>query len=194
MIHLQGRESIGSARGMQANPSYGVRIRRATPDDALAIASLDVATWRVAYRGLMPDEHLDGLSVEEMTDSWRANLLKHQAHGHKRVLVAEVGQRVVGYARVGGAEDGEEEVGLLYLLYVLPELWSRGIGKALLRNAIEELVDLGQTKAILWVLRDNSRGRAFYESQGWSPDGRSSWNEYGNKSLEALCYRRDLIS
>jgi hypothetical protein len=29
----------------------------------------------------------------------------------------------------------------------------------------------GYTRAVLWVLRDNQRGHAFYEALGWAPDG-----------------------
>lgn len=170
-----------------------VTVRRAIPDDAFPIAALDVATWRVAYRGLMPDDYLEGLSVDEKAESWRANLLKHQAPGRKRWLVAEVDDQIVGYARVGPTKDDGKEVGLLYLLYVLPEYWNRGIGKTLLLQAIDDLIDLGQKEAILWVLQDNARAREFYESQGWVPDGRTNSEYYGGVRLAALCYRRDLV-
>jgi len=40
-------------------------IRPATPEDARAIAEVHVASWRYAYRGLLPDDVLDRLSVEE---------------------------------------------------------------------------------------------------------------------------------
>jgi hypothetical protein len=38
-------------------------IRLATPDDAWPIAAVDVAGWQAAYRGLMPDDYQDGLSI-----------------------------------------------------------------------------------------------------------------------------------
>lgn len=169
-------------------------VRRAIPDDAFAIATLDVETWRVAYRDLMPHGYLQGLSIEEKTESWRANLIKHQANGIKRCIVAEMDDTIVGYARVGPVEDAGKEVGLLYLLYVLPDYWNKGIGKTLLRHALDELMDLSQREATLWVLRDNSRARRFYESQGWSSDGRSNSEDYGGANLEAVCYRRDLVA
>ena len=43
----------------------GVVIREATPDDARAIAEVHVASWRWAYRGDLPAEFLDGLSVDD---------------------------------------------------------------------------------------------------------------------------------
>ena len=41
------------------------RIRTATPEDARAIAEVHVASWRAAYRGVLPDTYLDRLSVDE---------------------------------------------------------------------------------------------------------------------------------
>ena len=39
----------------------GAEIRRARPEDAEAVARVHVAGWRHAYRGLLPDDYLDGL-------------------------------------------------------------------------------------------------------------------------------------
>ncbi|SDH31561.1 GNAT family N-acetyltransferase [Nonomuraea jiangxiensis] len=38
-------------------------IRKASPEDAAGIEAVRIATWRVAYRGVMPDPFLDGLEV-----------------------------------------------------------------------------------------------------------------------------------
>jgi GNAT superfamily N-acetyltransferase len=137
----------------------------------------------------MPDAYLDRLSQVELAADWRANLLKHAASGHKRLLVAVEDQKVIGFVRVG-PESEASEVGLIYLLYVLPEYWGRGVGKALMSAAMDELRDLGMRDAALWVLRDNQRARRFYAGLGWRPDGRTSTQDYGGVQLEAWCYRR----
>jgi ribosomal protein S18 acetylase RimI-like enzyme len=168
-----------------------ISIRRATPADAASVAAVEVASWRAAYRGLMPGAFLDRLSQTEHTASWRANLLKHAASGHKRLLVAVEDQKVVGFVRVG-PESESSEVGLVYLLYVLPEYWGRGVGTALMCAAMDELRDLGVRETTLWVLRDNQRARRFYEGLGWHRDGQTSAEDYGGVELEAWCYRRTI--
>jgi GNAT superfamily N-acetyltransferase len=167
-------------------------VRLALLEDAAAIASVEVASWRGAYRGLMPDAFLDRLSRDDKTESWHRNLLKHQHTGQKRVVVAESDEEVIGFARVGPVGD-EGKVGLVYLLYVLPEHWGRGAGKALMEAAMEQLRELGMNEAVLWVLRDNHRARRFYEGLGWRADGRASAENYGGVELEALCYRRAVV-
>jgi RimJ/RimL family protein N-acetyltransferase len=84
----------------------------------------------------------------------------------------------------------EREVGLIYLLSVIPELWSRGVGASLMQAGMQDLRDLGMREVILWVLGDNLRARHFYEHLGWTPDGRTVSENYGGCRLEGLCYRR----
>ena len=40
-----------------------ITVRSARPGDAEAIAQLHVASWRVAYRGIVDDAYLDALDV-----------------------------------------------------------------------------------------------------------------------------------
>jgi len=49
-------------------------LRAAVPADARAIAEIHVASWRSAYRGLLPDSLLDAMSVDELEQRWRSRL------------------------------------------------------------------------------------------------------------------------
>lgn len=168
-----------------------IQLHRATPEDAAALAAVEVRCWRVAYRGFMPDAFLNALSEAEKAETWRENLLKHGPSGRKRVCVALRAARICGFVRVGPLTDAGE-IGLIYLLYVLPEQWRCGVGTALMQAGMHELRDLGMREATLWVLRDNLRARRFYEHLGWMPDGRAMSENYGGCRLEALGYRRSV--
>jgi hypothetical protein len=48
-------------------------IEPATADDAGAIAQIHVDAWRAAYVGILPDDHLASLSVDEREAMWRDN-------------------------------------------------------------------------------------------------------------------------
>jgi GNAT superfamily N-acetyltransferase len=165
-------------------------IRPATPADAAAIARVDVASWRAAYQHIMPDTYLDGLSVEEKAASWAARIAREQWRG-KRTLVAEdPALGVIGYATVG--PDPGSDDGMLLLMYVLPDRWRIGIGRALMQAAADALRMLGYKRAVLSVLEANERARRFYESEGWAPDGTSRSDDYGGARLVALQYAIDL--
>jgi len=43
-------------------------LRPAEPRDALEVARVHIGTWQAAYRGLVPDEYLDSLKIEERTE------------------------------------------------------------------------------------------------------------------------------
>ena len=51
----------------------GPAVREATVDDAEAIGSIHVRAWQAIYRGVMPDEYLDGLRAED-----RAGRARHE--------------------------------------------------------------------------------------------------------------------
>jgi GNAT superfamily N-acetyltransferase len=56
-------------------------------------------------------------------------------------------------------------------LYVEPAFVREGVGSALLRAAEWAGTDLGRSECKLWVLEANAKGRAFYEKNGYEPDG-----------------------
>ncbi len=91
-------------------------------------------------------------------------------HRRRPPLVAEAEGAVVGFAAVGRTNDGEGD-GELFALYVHPDHWDEGVGRALIEAGEERLRELGHRRAHLWVLDDNPRARRFYELAGWSADG-----------------------
>jgi GNAT superfamily N-acetyltransferase len=151
--------------------SVRVTVRRARTADAAELARVHVAAWLGAYRGLLPDEVLDRLSVERRTRQWREWL----APDGDRVptLLAEI-ERPVGFASLAIPShdaDEPEGVGEIPALYVEPAAWGRGAGGALIEAAASELREAGCHEGILWMLEGNDRADGFYRRQGWRKDG-----------------------
>jgi ribosomal protein S18 acetylase RimI-like enzyme len=136
-------------------------VRRATAADARAIAEVQVETWRAAYVGVMPQEVLDGLDVDERTQAW-SHWLSIETSAQ---FVAERSGAVVGFVSAGPCRH-EEGSGEVYAIYVRPDAWGTGSGWALMDAGVAWLADRGQ-EAILWVAEDNPRARGFYERYGW---------------------------
>jgi hypothetical protein len=76
-----------------------VTLRDATVADARSIAEVVVAAWRWAYRGLMPDAVLDGLSIDEREAMWREGLTDPKPGWG--CLVAEGRGSIVGFVGYG---------------------------------------------------------------------------------------------
>jgi ribosomal protein S18 acetylase RimI-like enzyme len=156
-------------------------IRPATPDDAEAVARVHVETWRAAYAHALPAEGLASLSVTERTEM----------HRRSPPVVAEVDGEIVGFVSVGPGSDPDTD-GELYAIYVLPDHWGSGVGRALMDAGEERLRELGHQHAILWVLEDNPRARRFYEAAGWTLDGTRRPIEIFGRPVPEIRYEKSL--
>ena len=167
-----------------------VEVRAATTEDAPAIARVHVRSWQAAYRGLIHDEHLDALDENARADGWRAAIRS----GRGRVLVADTRCEVVGFAALMASrdDDAEPECGEVGAIYLVQEVWGRGLGRALMDVSLERLTHDGFTEATLWVLRGNERAIRFYERAGFRPDGTEKTDESRGYPLHELRYRRPL--
>jgi len=172
-----------------------VSIRSATPDDAASIAMVHVRSWQVAYRGQLPDELLDNLSVERRTQWWAEGFWSTDV-AHRRLLVAEADGSILGFVVVGQSEDesATDATGELYAIYADPDVWGQGIGRLLMERAVDELRSAGFAEATLWVLSTNERARRFYEITGWQTDSarRTERLREGDVDAVEVRYRRDL--
>jgi ribosomal protein S18 acetylase RimI-like enzyme len=138
-------------------------VRPATLDDAAEIARVHVATWRSAYRGLLPDDFLASLSEVYYTERWTRVI----GDGMSGVFVAEEPDGIVGFASGGRERAGEHGFeGELYAIYVLDSAERRGHGRELVRAVAGALREMKLRDMIVWVLRDNARARQFYERLG----------------------------
>jgi ribosomal protein S18 acetylase RimI-like enzyme len=167
----------------------GFSVRRAVLADAAGIAVAHLASWRVAYRGLLPQEFLDGLSLDERTDRWLSNIGEARCDVH---VATDGTGAVVGFVSSGPSRDDDAgpDEGELYAVYLDPEVWGRGVGRLLL-----EVVLAGMTSyslATLWVHEANGRARGFYERMGWQPDGATKHEEFGGVDVAEVRYRRPL--
>src|SRR3954452_21196189 len=118
-----------------------MRIRAASPDDALQVAGVHVRSWQVAYRGLLPDEYLDGLRPED-----RAH---HYTFGDQNpespLTFVALDDVIRGFVTVGRAADPDGLTGEISALYVDPPFWGLGIGGLLLAHAHTRLRSQGFT-------------------------------------------------
>ena len=127
-------------------------IRRATVDDAAAIASIQARGWRHAFADIvepdrMPDPEDQGPRLADFIA------------GGGEIHVFDQDGRIAGFAIIQGDE--------LRALYVDPPAQGAGVGSALLDAAVEALRANGHAEAFLWTFEANGLARAFYERHGW---------------------------
>ncbi len=168
-----------------------VTIRRATIDDAVPITETHVRSWQRAYRGLIPQDYLDGLDPAQRVARWEEilTLVDWSAGG---VLVAEDRSGVAGFASFGPTRDDEDRrmVGEIMAIYLAPYAWGKGVGRELMASAAGALAAMGYGQTTLWVLDGNERARRFYEAAGFKPDGAVKEDRSHGFVMREVRYRR----
>lgn len=140
-------------------------IREAYANDALAIARVQVDTWRTTYAGIVPAAYLTGLSYEHQGQVWEhfVSTMSDTAG----IYVAETpAGAVIGFAHGGPERSGAGDYrGELYALYLLAAYQRQGLGRQLTRVVVEGLLRHGLSSMLVWVFAANPC-RAFYEALG----------------------------
>jgi ribosomal protein S18 acetylase RimI-like enzyme len=164
----------------------GVVIRDAMISDARRLAEITLDGWQHGYLGIVPE----GVLARQRIDPRLAYFASEEALSPPmRTLVAEVAGRVVGYAHGGPVrpEPGEVLDGAeLWGVYVDP---GHGGHSWALITAMEDHFRADEhAVAYVWVLRDNTHARTFYEASGWAIDPRRERTE----PLQQVRYLLDL--
>jgi ribosomal protein S18 acetylase RimI-like enzyme len=142
-----------------------MNIRAAYAIDTLAIARVQVDSWRTTYAGIVPADYLASLSYEHQEKFW--GHIVSTVSGAAAVYVAETDTgEVVGFAASGPERSSNESYqGELYAIYLLEAYQRQGVGQQLTRAVVNGLLRHGLSSMLVWVLADNP-SRAFYEAMG----------------------------
>lgn len=142
-------------------PDNEVRLREATEGDVLPIVDVYVHSSNIGFEGRQAWKEADAGRIAR----WRRDLSPATP---TRWWVAERSGRIVGFVGIGPSRDPVAEgLGEVDALAVAPEHWHTGVGKLLMRRALEGLREAGFTRAILWTLNGYPLGERFYVSTGW---------------------------
>jgi GNAT superfamily N-acetyltransferase len=149
-----------------------------------------VRSWQSAYKGLLPAEYLDSLRADERASRYDFASADPLA---PHTIVADDGRAILGFATVGISPDATlRDVGELMALYVDPDAWGTGVGRALIARVRDELCRRAFKTAVLWVLDGNTRAERFYERDGWTRgDDRRRQRVWGIH-VDEVAYRRRL--
>jgi len=137
--------------------------RKATAEDAPAVARVHVESWRKSFAAIVPQEFLDNLTMEKREQAFRQGFDEI----NYKMFVAETAlDEIVGFADFGKAR--ETDFGFeaeLYAIYLLPEFQGKGIGENLFKLCQKEMTADGFDSMYLIALAV-SPYKSFYEKMG----------------------------
>lgn len=167
-----------------------MRLRDGVPSDADTVESVHYSSREAVYAGRTADWPPPGPDRPGRIQRWRAWLSDPEISA----VIAEVDGDIVGFCtiRPSGDHDAAPGEAEMPTLYVRPDLWHRGIGRALCRAGLDRARQRGFGQLTLWVLEMNRRARDFYETFGFVSDGATKVDELTTERLVALRYRIDL--
>lgn len=136
-------------------------IRPARAGDEEGIAHLHVHSWQSTYRGIVPDETLCNLNVEERRQMWMDAMQDIRNNpGKKIIFVAIENEEIVGFVCGGAArkeklQDKDAFDSELYAIYVEGSAQGKGIGADLFGRLKDWLVKHNFKNMFLWAFADN---------------------------------------
>lgn len=162
-----------------------MKIRVAILQDVKEIAKVHVDSWRTTYAGIVPDQYLKELSYTEKEQLW------NQVVPKGNVFVAEKDGQIVGFACGGRASNVNEQKneGELYTVYLLQKYQGQGIGRKLVNEVANYMINMGINSMVVSVLEENSACKFYEALQAEKMD--TVEVDIGGKLLKEAVYRWD---
>ena len=126
-----------------------MKIRRMTPADIATVVQIDTAA---------------GILLPWSPNAYARELLKQTTY----CWVVEVEDRLAGSLTFWDVA-GEGEIANVA---VHPDFWRQGIGRALVKTALEKAAELGMERVMLEVRAGNEPAQTLYRAFGFTEDGR----------------------
>ena len=133
------------------------KIRSANLNDATAIATIGFKSWHDSYTGLISEEHLSSINLNQQIDKCGLAI----KNGKNFLIATDDLNTPIGYTQfgIGRASPKENEI---YALYVSKHIRSKGLGSILLFEVEKRFAS--SKPILIRVLKENLRARKFIET------------------------------
>ncbi len=141
-----------------------MHIKKATVSDAQTISTIHASSWKSAYQGLIPQQHLDGLKNDFWVNAFEDWIGSNKVTSHI-IYDHDLSIGCITYGK--SREDKFSDWGEIISIYFIPTYIGKGYGKSLMDFALSDMKNQGYSNVYLWVLKDNKHARKFYEKVGF---------------------------
>lgn len=140
-------------------------IRKARLEDAEAIASVHISSWKSTYSELINEQDVSNITFENRKTLWET-ILSMPDQGQVALVLEEENGDIIGF--ISGGKERTKRFGYegeIYSVYLLDEYQRQGLGTRLLKAFCEEMHQAGYRSMLVWVLTQNPSS-AFYKNLG----------------------------
>lgn len=158
-------------------------IRKANLEDLKEVAEIAVSGWKNTYKGIIDEEYLNNMSVEETYQKIK------EGYQENNYIVAELNKEIVGFCRytLNYSKSDENANGEIIALYVKTELKYNGIGTKMFCHVMNDFKKNGNHRVVIGCLKENYPSRKFYEKMGGKVYT-ENWFERGGKKYKEVFY------
>lgn len=162
-----------------------MNIRKAALSDLPSVAKVQIASNRSTYKEIMPVEYLRSLSVASIAENWNERLFSNNSKEFMYVAQSDKGT-VVGFIAARIENSLNSAIAEITSFYIIKEFQKKGIGRKLLKSAVEYMTEKNIQAVALWTVEQNP-SRHFYEHLGGQMAG-SRIIDRGGKKLTQVSY------
>ena len=140
-----------------------ITYRKANVNDAYGIRYVAAYSWLESYEGLLPNSYLKN-RIDNITTGLNKTINYIKNNPNYTVCLDD--DKIIGICDYDRCNmDKYSSYGRIGALYLLKEYQGMGIGKEMLRIAVEDLINKGYEKIELECLKEN-KTLSFYEKYG----------------------------
>ena len=146
------------------------RIRKVTCGDEKALAYVQTESWKVAFKGLIPDDVLvRSTDLNKATAMYQRLLDMGKGNGY--ILEIDGKPHCIAWWDAARDEDMQGAAELI-CIHSLKDNWGKGYGHLMMERILEDVRKAGYPKIMLWVFDSNTRAIRFYKTHGFEATGR----------------------
>lgn len=141
-----------------------ITIKDARVQDAETISNIYAESWKVAYKGLIPQRYLEELQNDFWVSAFQ-NWINNNILKVKQIYENDTPVGCIGYGK--SRDEKLPNWGEIVSIYIHPDYFRKGYGQKMLDIALTDLKIDGFQNCYLWVLKENMTARLFYEKNGF---------------------------
>lgn len=157
-------------------------IKKVEESDIPEVVKIQVIGWQQAYRGIIDDEFLDSMNINEIIER------RKRDYHNSGFIVALEDNEIVGFCRYIDSNKFTPEYDdidcEIIAIYVKIDKKHNGIGKKMFQYVVNEFKQQNKKKMILWCLKANFPSRKFYERMGGIIKGEHNISFGGKEYVE----------